>query len=313
MSERRVWGSLRKYNGSARKLFRFADKRDKMWSAFNPSIAKNPDGEIAMVVRSSNYLLGPSQKYNSLTVGPYIQNRVWFAELDDDLRITDMYELECVGELSFKRGVEDGRLFWRDGGWWMTGVILEKPHTPVARTGLFKIDTAAKTATLVEKYPGIADNVVEKNWGVVAGEAVSQFDYIYSPNSIYKDGKFVELDKPGKFKGIRGGTQLIPWDGGYLSVGHITRSMLSKEPIFNPTTYACERLKLRHYTHVFIKYDLSGRMEKISEEFIFNVEGIEFAAGIIEHKGRVYISYGHDDIEGWMASLDVDTVREMLR
>lgn len=312
MSERRVWDSLRKYNGSARKLFRFADKQDKMWSAFNPSIAKSPDGEVAMIVRSSNYLLGASQQYNSITVGTHIQNRVWFAEMNDELRITNMYELECVGDLTFKRGVEDGRLFWRDGGWWMTGVILEKPHTPVARTGLFKIDTVARTATLVEKYPGIADNVVEKNWGVVASGAVPEFDYVYAPNSIFKDGKIVELDTPGKFKGIRGGTQLIPWDEGYLSVGHITRTMLSKDAIFNPTTYSCQKLKLRHYAHVFIKYDLSGRMVKISDEFIFNVEGIEFAAGIIEHKGRIHISYGHDDIESWIASLDVETVREML-
>ena len=303
--------SLRAFGGSARKLFRFTDKRDKMWSAFNPSIAISPTGEIAMLVRSSNYLLGNYQSYNSLTTGTDIQNRVWFAELDEELQIKQMFELECVGELSFKRGVEDGRLFWRDGGWQMTGVILEKPHTPVARMGLFKIDTVAHHATLVEKYPGIADNVVEKNWGVVAGESVPEFDYVYSPNSIFKNGKIKKLKEPGQFKGIRGGTQLIPWEDGYLAVGHITRVVGKR--IFNHMTFSVQEPKLRDYTHVFIKYKKSGEIERISEEFIFNTGGVEFASGLIERDGKIIITYGHNDAEGWMASLDAKTVHEMLQ
>lgn len=302
--------SLKIFGGSAKKLFRFADPDDKMWSAFNPSIAQNPDGKIAMLVRSSNYLLGNYQSYNSLTTGTDIQNRVWFAELDVSLRITDMYELDCVGELSFKRGVEDGRLFWRDGRWQMTGVILEKPHTPVARVGLFDVDPVARTATLVEKYPGAADNVVEKNWGVVAGEAVPEFDYIYSPNSVFKNGKIKELKKPGKFKGIRGGTQLIPWEDGYLSVGHITRVI--GKPIFNHMTFSVQEPKLRDYTHVFIKYKKSGEIERVSEEFIFNVGGVEFASGLLQLKDKLIITYGHNDVEGWMATLDVKIVQSML-
>lgn len=303
--------SLREFGGSARKLFRFADPLDKMWSAFNPSIAVNPSGQIAMIVRSSNYLLGNYQSYSSLTTGTDIQNRVWFAEMDSDLRITDMYELECIGELEFRRGVEDGRLFWRDGSWWMTGVILEKPHTPIARMGLFKIDTKHRFAFFEEKYPGTADNVVEKNWGVVAGEAVEEFDYIYSPNSIFKGGKIKKLKEPGKFKGIRGGTQLIPWDDGYLAVGHITR-VIGKR-IFNHMTFSVQEPKLRDYTHVFIKYKKSGEIERISEEFIFNVGGVEFASGLMQLEDKIYITYGHNDVEGWMATLDVETVREMLR
>lgn len=303
--------SLKSYGASSVRLFRFADPRDKMWSAFNPSIAVNPDGEIAMVVRSSNYLLGNYQSYNSLTTGTDIQNRVWFAEMDSKLRITKMYELECVGELSFKRGVEDGRLFWRDGGWQMTGVILERPHTPVARMGLFKIDVAERTATLIEKYPGTADNVVEKNWGVVAGESVPEFDYIYSPNLIFKNGKIKKLAEVGQFKGIRGGTQLIPWGDGYLAVGHITR-VIGKR-IFNHMTFSVQEPKLRDYTHVFIKYKKSGEIERVSEEFIFNTGGVEFASGLMQLGEEIYITYGHNDAEGWMAKLPANAVRNMLQ
>lgn len=302
--------SLRAYSGSAKKLFRFADPTDKMWSAFNPSIATNPQGAIAMAVRSSNYLLGNYQSYTSLTTGTDIQNRVWFAELDSSFLITKMYQLEFIGELPFKRGVEDCRLFWRDGSWWVLGVILEKPHTPIARMGLFKVDVEARTATLVEKYDGIADNVVEKNWGVVAGESVKEFDYIYSPNSVFKNGKIKKLKEPKEFKGIRGGTQLIPWEDGYLSVGHITRVVGKR--LFNHMTFSVQEPKLRDYTHVFIKYKKSGEIECISEEFIFNVGGVEFASGLIEKDGDIYISYGYDDCEGWLAKLPAKQVEMML-
>lgn len=305
--------SLREFGGSARRLFRFANPADKMWSAFNPSIAVNPDGEIAMLIRSSNYLLGNYQSYTSLTTGTDIQNKIYYSKLTDELLILEVKELkvEIAGELSFKRGVEDARLFWRDGQWWMLGVILEKPHTPVARMGLFSVDLEAGTASLVEKYPGIADNVVEKNWGVVAGEAVKEFDYIYSPNSVFKNGKIKKLKEPGKFKGIRGGTQLIPWDDGYLAVGHITR-VIGKR-LFNHMTFSVQEPKLRDYTHVFIKYKKSGEIEHVSEEFIFNTGGVEFASGLVQLDDKIYISYGYDDCEGWLASLDVKTVRTMLQ
>lgn len=313
MSEKKEVPSLRKYNASARKLFRFVDK-DKNWSAFNPSIAKNPAGEIAMAVRSSNYLLGPIQKYSTLTTGVDIMNRVWFAELDDKLQITDMYELEVVGELSFIRGVEDARLFWRDDSWYMTGIILEKEHTRFARVGLFKIDLEKRQALFLKKYESEEfGKKPEKNWGMVATGEVKEFDFIYGPNVIYKDGKTKKLPKSKEYPKLRGNTQLIPWEDGYLAVNHYMRMQTNKKMYFNPVTFGTEWMDFRHYYHVFVKYDKAGRIVAISDEFVFNVTGVEFASGILEHDGKIVITYGHNDAEGWMATLDVETVRSMLR
>lgn len=313
MSRQESWDSLRKYNASAKKLFRFVDENNKSWSAFNPSIAKNPNGVLAMTVRSSNYLLGPTQRYNTLTTGVDIMNRVFFAELDDQLQITDMYELDVVGELKFIRGVEDARLFWRDDSWYMTGIILEKEHTRFARVGLFKIDLDSRQAIFIKKYDSEEfSRKPEKNWGMVANEAVKEFDFIYGPNAIYKDGKIKNLSGK-KYPKLRGNTQLIPWDGGYLAIGHYMRMISDKKMYFNPVTFESQWMEFRNYAHVFVKYDKSGRIECISDEFIFNVTGIEFAAGIVEHGGKIVITYGYDDAEGWMATLDAETVREMLR
>jgi len=302
---------LKVFGGSIRKKLRWAEKDSKLWSAFNPSIAKNPNGEIAMVVRSSNYILGPMQLYTSLTTGKEIINYVWFAKLDNELNITSMHKLEVVGELSFTRGIEDARLFWRDGSWHMTAVILEREHTPVARLGLFRIDTKKMTASFIEKYEGPDKKRVEKNWSVVAGESVPEFDLVYGPNAIYKNGKVKQIKAAGKYKNLRGGTQLIPWEDGYLSVWHITRKKETK--VFNSRTFSNESPDLRDYTHVFVTHAKDGSIEKVSEEFIFGSGAVEFAAGIIEHNGNLVISWGHDDAWSWLATIDVDSVRKMLR
>ena len=313
MSKRTHWDSLKEYKASSKRLFRFVDKNDKNWSAFNPSIAKNPNGEIVMAVRSSNYLLGPIQKYSTLTTGVDIMNRVFWAELDDELQITDMYELEVVGELSFTRGVEDFRVFWRDDAWYMTGIILEKEHTKFARVGLFKVDLEKRQALFLEKYDSEEfDKKPEKNWGMVANTAVKEFDFIYGPNVIYKNGKTKKLPKSEEYPKLRGNTQLIPWEDGYLAVNHYMRMQTNKKMYFNPVTFATEWMDFRHYYHVFVKYDKAGRIVAMSDEFIFNVTGVEFAAGIIEHNGKVVVTYGHNDAEGWMATLDIDTVKAML-
>lgn len=314
MSRQEHWDSLRKYNASAKKLFRFVDRNDKNWSAFNPSIAKNPAGDIAMVVRASNYLLGPTQRYNTLTTGVDVMNRVFFAELDNELQITEMYELEVVGELTFIRGVEDGRLFWRDDSWYMTGIILEKEHTRFARVGLFKIDLEKRQARFIEKYDSEEfGKKPEKNWGMVANSEVKEFDFIYGPNVIYKNGKTKKLPKSKDYPKLRGNTQLIPWEDGYLAVNHYMRMISDRKMYFNPVTFESQWMEFRHYAHVFVKYDKSGRIVAMSDEFVFNVPGIEFAAGIIEHDGKIVVTYGHDDAEGWMVTLDTETVRTMLQ
>jgi predicted GH43/DUF377 family glycosyl hydrolase len=192
----------------------------------------------------------------------------------------------------------------------MTAVILEHGHTPVARIGLFRLELNTMTAHFIEKYEGPDKKRVEKNWSVVAGESVPEFDLVYGPNSVYKNGKVNQLKPAGKYKNLRGGTQLIPWEDGYLSVWHITRKKHTN--VFNSRTFSMERPDLRDYTHVFVLHNKDGSIRKVSEEFIFGSGVVEFAAGIIEHNGNVIISWGHDDAWSWLAIIRADSVSKML-
>lgn len=293
------------------KKLRFIEpEKTKAWSSFNPSISQNPDGKLAVVIRSSNYLLGQYQNYANLTVEADIRNRVFFADVNEKLGLKNLREVEFLGK--YKRGVEDCRLLWRDGGWHFLGVILEKEHTPVARVGLFKYDEKNNVAKLIEKYEGPDPKRIEKNWGALAVGKSSEFDFIYDTERVYKDGKLVKLSRPQKkYSMLRGGTQLIEWEDGYLSVMHITGK--TTERVMNPRTFTFENAHFRDYTHVFVKYDLSGNLVAVSSPFIFDVGWIEFAAGLTRIGDDLVISYGVDDASMSFFVVEEKVVRRMLR
>jgi hypothetical protein len=219
-------------------------------------------------------------------------------------------EVEFVGE--YGRVVEDGRLLWRDGSWHFLGVIWETKHTPVPKLGLFKYDEKKSVARLIEKYEGPEPKRTEKNWGALAIGESPEFDFIYDTEHVYKKGELVKLSRPKKKYGhIRGGTQLIDWEDGYLAVVHITTR--TTERVLNSGTFSYQNMHYRDYTHLFVKYDLQGNLVGISSEFIFDVGWIEFASGLVRVGDELVISYGVDDASMSFFVVDVDVVRKMLR
>jgi hypothetical protein len=282
------------------------------WSLFNPSIARHPNGKLYATFRSSNYVLGEYQRYEAITVGNDIANRLFFSELDENYKPVKLIEIMTIGELAFKRGIEDARLFWRGGKWQLTAIILEKEHTRIARVGIFELDPDAGTATYIAKHDTETPKVVEKNWGVVAGESVPGFDYIYGANKIFKDEKIIKLgDVPEEIEKLRGGTQLIPFEDGYLSVGHYM--VMKPKVLFNTRTFSYEPLDLRSYSHVFVKHNKDGLIEAISNKFIFHEGWVEFASGLIQDGDKFVISYGRNDLSSWVATIDVTRVISALR
>jgi hypothetical protein len=78
---------------------------------------------------------------------------------------------------------------------------------------------------------------------------------------------------------IRGGSQLIPWNGRFLSVAHL-------EPIIEDKHY---------YRHVFLLLDQRYGIVDISEPFYVQRKGIEFVAGLASIGNHLYMSYGVGD------------------
>jgi hypothetical protein len=294
--------TIEQLGGSVKKVRRLIDPNDKLWSAFNPSIGFSPELGYAMTIRSSNYVINLDTGYLAVTAGSEVASRVWFCELDKDLNLIDLREVKFEsGDLSLKRGVEDAKLFWRDGSWWFTAVMLEKEHTPFARMSLFKYDQKKNIATFIKKYPSPEFNRPEKNW-MLPYEPNPNFDFIYGPASIVKDDVFIKYPNLNQnITPIRGTTNLLKIGDEYLALVH---TLYTKKVVWNnPNTFAKQDGLQKIYTHMFAKYNYKGELTHLSSEFQFEHNGIEFASGIVEKDDNFVISYGKDDLSSHFAFL----------
>jgi hypothetical protein len=286
--------------GSVKKVRRLTDPDDKLWSAFNPSIGYSPELGYAMTIRSSNYVITLDTGYLALTCEKEVRTRLWFCELDENLNLLNLREVKIDSkELKIVRGVEDAKLFWRDGSWWFTAIMLEKEHTPFARVSLFKYDHKKNVATFIKKYAGPEFNKPEKNW-MLPYEPNPNFDFIYGPASIIKDDVFIKYPNLNwDITSIRGNTNLLKIDNEYLGVVH---TLYAKQVIWNnPNTFAKQEGLKKVYTHRFAKYNYKGELTHLSSEFQFEHHGIEFACGIVEKDDNFVISYGKDDLSSHFA------------
>lgn len=301
------------FGGSTKQVLRHVLPDQPVWSATNPSIAYCPRQGYAMTIRSSNYTINPQLGSLDVTIGDKIRSYLWFSELDEDLNIVNLRQinLKLDGNPEIHRGVEDARLFARDGQWYFTGVMLEN-HTPRARLVMYKLDTEKNEAHFVQKWESWDTERIEKNWMLPALEDNPNFDFIYTGNGIYKDGKFI-LDPVTNqdIASIRGGSLLWPLeDGSYLAATHCVYS----RPVdyFDQKHFGNVRSAIRNYTHQFVRFSNTGKVLEMSEEFVFDHPGIEFAAGLIEKDGNFIISYGNEDVASCLATIPKEKVFELL-
>lgn len=99
---------------------------------------------------------------------------------------------------------------------------------------------------------------------------------------------------------LKGGTQAIAFEGGWLTLAHETRARPDGAQPY------CQ--------HRFVWLDETGCLAKISRPFFFNEKGGEFAAGLAWHPKdeRLLISYGVAESEAWIAAVDASEVSSLL-
>lgn len=306
--------------GSLKIVLRHADESDKKWSAFNPSIAQDPDGATYMLVRSGNYWFAEDWSVK-LNFDQIIRNRTWFYKVDPDtLEVSEGKEVifPAYEGVRIHRGPEDGRLFWREDGWHFVSVLYEPPEIRSTRLALFRLDTDTGVADLVEVHEGVKPNRAEKNW-MPPSRYTNMFEYVYSPTQRIIAGLCVgeETSMNGSVRrdmflsNLRGGTQLVlQEDGGYLAVVHdvaLTKADFSSVKTFEDAT------KVRSYRHYFARYDSTGIMTHVSEPFVFKRITIEFAAGMIEHEDDLLISFGALDVSSGIARISKKKALSLLK
>lgn len=303
--------TFKNLGGETWKIRRLIDPGVKEWSAFNPSVGFNSDGSAIGLFRSSNYMY--DSKFGSIFVlqGNKVRNRVYFSELDQDFKPKKLSLVEILGApFPIIRGVEDAKLYFRDGDWYFTGVVKEVDRSPHPRIATFKLLSPDSARFL--RIWDITKEPIEKNW--MAPSSNELFDFIYSPTSVVIGDQVVKVrDIDPKYKNLRGTSNLADLDtGDYLAILHEAKHV-KRSYEFDPQSFSYRQGVFRVYTHRFARYSADGVLVALTEPFYFDIEGIEFASGLALKEGTIYVSYGRKDESSHIGSIGLNLVLDLLK
>lgn len=309
--------TIRQLGGEVLDVRRLVYPDNKNWSCTNMSIGYAPKKGYAATFRSSNYVIAPNGVYQVVDGQAHIKAKVWFSELDKDfkpkdLRLIDFSPVEEKLGFEFRRGAEDPKLFYRDGAWHFTCVVMESPAVPYARVGVAKLDSKGTKVVDFKLYSGLDTQRPEKNW-MVPYEASPKFDFIYGPNQIIVGAVLNSwmTDNPTVSQ-LRGGSNLHDLgDGTYLAVCH--RTFIKTQAKFIPESFGTYNVQQRDYIHYFVRYDEEGYIQAVSDGFKFYKPGVEFAAGLAPYKKDLLISFGREDVSCHVARISLETVMKSLK
>jgi len=262
-----------------------------------------PDAVLAAAGAPNWYQLNPScvvvrgQLFVSVRL---FHPRLWSAgggranvlcRIGEDWRVADCQAMRGVD-------YEDMRLFCRGADQHLEaigGFALPGKHAQLA------LLTLSNDGAL-ERADPIYSPRAEKNWmPLVTPEGFLRLVYRCDPLTVLDwDGKTLlpsvaeASERAGRSTpfgdGLRGSSQLVPYEGGYLAVVH------------ERATAAI------HYHHRFVRFDESLTRMSVGKPFVFEHEGIEFCCGLARWMGKWVLSYGLDDHNAKLAVCDDDTV-----
>jgi hypothetical protein len=236
---------------------------------YNPGLARDPNGDVFISIRSC---ITNQKEYQGVRHPLGYENFLHIGILKQDERgdyVDGLKEVLPEAEYDgFQWGIEDIRLFWREDGLHGIGVILPLEGGLIKlRQAEILIDYEAGTYKLLKDH-GRPFGHAEKNWSPTE-TANPNFDFVYSPTQIVKDGEVIGEDND---LFIHNGTPLIPFEDGYISIGHAVCAVLGE----------------RTYAQIALKFDSFGKLVGHSQFFHFDVgwreqlqETIEFASGLI--------------------------------
>ena len=279
------------------------------FTAMNPCITKL-NGALKCLVRTVNYTMDEAGRYLIKGTGGEandtnpINTRNFLVALNNDLDF--VRQVEVLPPEGFPPpkyplvvGLEDMRIFGWRGELWSVSNIREQNPDGWCEQHLAKVETDGRLSGLVSLLPKHRQN--EKNWAPLVVDKGDTLRFMYRLGEVLDPDACTIQKYPISYAvdNISGGSQYIPFRSGYLGVTH--------EAYYHANGK-------RYYLHRFIYIDPHNNIYKLSKPFVFHEKVIEFAAGIAMHpdKRRVLVSYGREDKEAWIASVDTSDLAEFV-
>lgn len=276
--------------------------------ASTPSLTLR-DGEIWCVTRSVNYTLVDGRYHFE---GEVIRTENWLSRLGDDLALqaavpivegTDPTRIENA----VITGLEDVRIFFDGRTTRATATVADRDASLHRRMAVFDLrDDGQVERFTLQRHE---DDQHQKNWmPFVDGQGIG-FVYWTDPTVVLRWDEDSRQAAPWRKQGCgwalehqRGGSGLVPFDGGWLCVTH----------------EVSWRGDQRTYLHRFVHFDSRFRVRAATEPFWFRHLGIEFCGGLVSGPARgleanqLLASFSVNDGEAWLAVIDADAVRRRL-
>lgn len=281
----------------------------KGWSTFNPAVIVH-GGDLIGIVRSSNYVYMAGH-YIPADDDEVIRTRNLLVRFDTDLRVVSQRWLQdpAYDKTDFAvDGLEDCRLRQTAAGLGVSATIRNAAPWADGRCRIATADLDVQSGRLTNLLvlDGVTTMTHEKNWMPILGRGGWLYACTHGGHVVTVD-EHPELDgawqvvrraaAPPIAKRFRGGSQLVPWRGGWLACVH-----------------ECADLdKARTYEHRLVWFDRDLRLRLLSPWFAFREQRcIEFCAGLAIVGDSVVMSYGHHDRDAWLCAIPQDEVAAVL-
>ena len=291
----------------------------------NPSVFVD-EGKILVNLRHIQYTLYHSelQKYEH-QYGPLVylnpENDIsltttnFICELDQNL---DVYYYTKVDTSAFDKqplwefvGLEDARLVKWNDKYYLTGVRRDLDTIGTGRMELSEIEFSENSVKEVSRFripgPPPDDEYCNKNWMPILD---MPFHYVKWTNgtqivrTIPEENRtetVVLRDWVQAPKDLRGGSQVIPYKDGYLTLNHETDLFKSEAGRKNAT-----------YRHKFTYWDKDWNIQKFSPVFSFLENQIEFACGMAKYQDDYLITFGVQDNAAYILRVPGALMEEMI-
>jgi len=278
----------------------------------NPSVFR-VGGDLMLVQRTVNYSIDLSVPHSdptrySTSDGAPIHTRNFLLQLNDDLSIRSSGEILPPSDMPAPlwpsvQGFEDMRPFHWRGAVWCLATTRELSPEGMCQQVLVRIDERENADYRISDWRVLGpegEQAHEKNWmPAVIGDHL-RIVHSSDPTRILDEKAQVisETIPPIRADSFRGGSQLVPFDGGWLTLIH-EMSIRDDQ---------------RKYKHRFVWFDADLTLCRLSLPFYFCNYSIEFAAGMAwANDGQhLLISYGANDNQAWIASVLAVDVRSIL-
>jgi hypothetical protein len=244
------------------------------------------------------------------------------ARVTDDWGLVDISQIDASlfgqGNLRGFTQVEDLRLIhWRDRLWAIAAVHDGRPTA--IRQALVEFD---KTGTTIVAAHVQHSTRHEKNWMPFVDEDRLRLVYSTDPliastiDSAYRavPGAPPTHQSTGH---VRGGSQLVPWYGGWLGIVHQVYRPLQVAPGHNrmlsdfwiaPSPSPISGHAKVVYVHRFALFDRALTEVVLGAPWYWKTLGIEFCAGLTRWRDRLVAGFGVADKEAWLAEIADEVV-----